>query len=160
MPSAAPIAPHATTAPDPMLAQLLTNDTPAPAPVEASVVETKTDVPPPNEEGDEREEDAHGTDGREPAEPEMPRDEEKTRPGKIAQLVEEQAVAHAHASTTVAAPPNKEAPPPPVVPPAPKPLTDNAVTSVADRDALLARLRERPASMSDDKRNAILNKPR
>ena len=42
---------------------------------------------------------------------------------------------------------------------APKP-SDTAVTRVADRDALLARLRERRAGMSDEKKDAVLNKPR
>lgn len=145
MPSAAPAPPNATLAPDPMLAQILTANTPPPPPVE-----TKTEAPPP---GDGMEE-------------EMSREEAKTRPGKIAQLIEEQAVAHAHSTTTVAAPANQAEPPPPVVAPAPKAPnpsdapSNTAVTKVADRDALLARLRERRASMSDDERNAILNKQR
>lgn len=152
MPSPPPEAPNATLAPDPMLAQILTQGTPPPPPAA-----TKSDRP---------------TSGPPPAD-EMPPSEAKTRPGKMAQLIEEPPASqkpNIHATTTVAAPPIKDAEkerdaepapePPAPAPPPPAPKTDTAVTRVADREALLARLRERRASMSDEQKNAVLNKPR
>ncbi|MFO0739367.1 MAG: hypothetical protein U0270_25950 [Labilithrix sp.] len=167
--SAPPAPPNATVAPDPMLAQILTQGTPPPPAVIEH--ERPTSRPPPGEV--------------------LPAEEAKTRPGKVAQLVEEpqaaSASANVHATTTVAAPPLEDddaeqrpheepvvaaptpptppppAPPPPAPPPAPKPSaspkpSDTAVTRVADRDGLLARLRERRASMSDTAKEDILRK--
>lgn len=166
--SAPPAPPNATVAPDPMLAQILTQGTPPPPAVIEH--ERPTSRPPPGEV--------------------LPVEEAKTRPGKVAQLVEEpqpaSASANVHATTTVAAPPLEDddaeqkpheapvaaappppppapTPPPPAPPPAPKPSaspkpSDTAVTRVADRDGLLARLRERRASMSDTAKEDILRK--
>jgi hypothetical protein len=134
-PSGAPAPPHATRAPDPVLAQLLTGGTPPPPP--ATDVATSR-----------------------PASPlqipeELAAEEEKTRPGKVPRLVLQDA--NVHSTATVAAPPIKDAEPP-TAPPPPAPAP--TIERVADREALLARLRERRASMSDDTRNAILNKQR
>lgn len=174
--SAAPAAPNATVAPDPMLAQLLTGGTPPPP--AASAVPPKLSTAPESDRPT----------SRPPPGEVMPVEEAKTRPGKVAQLLEESAALEAepaapssesvHATTTVAAPPIRDkepkelpvpaqeaaAPPAPKVAPPPaveaKVTTDTAVTRVADREHLLARLRERRASMSDAKKDDILNTKR
>ncbi|MBX3233677.1 MAG: hypothetical protein KIT84_21260 [Labilithrix sp.] len=143
----APPNPNATIAPDPMLASILTQGTPPPPPVDARKSDRPTSKPP---------------DPEAEAEPVRIPDEAKTRPGKRAMLVEEppaSASMNVHATTTVAAPPipsaqqaqQEEAPRE-----AKQPKEDTAVTRVADREALLARLRERRASMSEEKKNDIL----
>jgi hypothetical protein len=135
-PTEAPVPPNATLAPDPVLAQLLTGGTPPPPP--ATDVATSRPAAPLEMPVD------------------LPADEEKTRPGKVPRLLLQDA--NVHSTATVAAPPMpamKDAEPPTTPPSA-----TSTIERVADREALLARLRERRASMSDDTRNAILNKQR
>jgi hypothetical protein len=130
LPSGAPLPPNATLAPDPLLAQLLTGGTPPPP------AATEPEIPPEVPE-------------------ELASEEAKTRPGKVPLLVMQDA--NVHSTTTVAAPPLEDAEPPA---PRPPPAGVPTIERIADREALLARLRERRASMSDDTRNAILNKQR
>jgi hypothetical protein len=137
----APPNPNLTVQPDPMLAQILTGSATPPPP------DAKTERPAPIPE------------------------EAKTRPGKraeLAALVEQAAPSsgtNVHSASTVAAPalpasekvPDSDEKVPPPPPPVKEVKTsDAAVTKVADREALLARLRERRAGMSEEKKDDIL----